>query len=95
MVRRLPPYVTPPTTSARPGVPLVKRLIQRLTMWEITPLAARVDQLQSATANSLLVVAEQVEELKEALAAAGAAAPAEVAGTATEATGRTATDRAG
>jgi glycosyltransferase involved in cell wall biosynthesis len=73
IVRRLPPYVPPPTTSARPGVPLVKRLIQRLTMWEITPLASRVDQLQSATANSLLVVAEEVEELKEALAAAGRA----------------------
>jgi hypothetical protein len=78
MVRRLPPYTTPPATSARPGVPLVKRLIQRLTMWEITPLASRVDQLQSATANSLLVVAEEVEELKEALASATrTAAPAE------------------
>lgn len=95
MVRRLPPYVTPPTTSARPGVPLVKRLIQRLTMWEITPLASRVDQLQSATANSLMVVAEEVEELKEALAAARAAAPADVTATAPEATGETATGRAG
>ena len=70
MVRRLPPYVTPPSTSARPGVPLIKRLIQRLTMWEILPLASRVDQLQTATANSLLVIAEEVEDLKAALAGA-------------------------
>jgi glycosyltransferase involved in cell wall biosynthesis len=76
VVRRLPPYVAPPSTSARPGVPLVKRLIQRLTMWEILPLASRVDQLQTATANSLLMVAEEVEDLKAALAAARTA-PAE------------------
>jgi glycosyltransferase involved in cell wall biosynthesis len=90
MVRRLPPYTTPPATSARPGVPLVKRLIQRLTMWEITPLASRVDQLQSATANSLLVVAEEVEELKEALASATRTAPP-----ADGTTEQTATDRPG
>jgi glycosyltransferase involved in cell wall biosynthesis len=85
MVRRLPPYVTPPTTSSRPGVPLVKRLIQRLTMWEITPLASRVDQLQAATANSLLIVAEEVEELKDALASSGGpTAPAEDGAAATQ-----------
>jgi glycosyltransferase involved in cell wall biosynthesis len=79
MVRRLPPYVVPPATSTRPGAPLVKRLIQRLTMWEISPLASRVDHLQAATANSLEVVAAELRQLREATGAV----PASPAGSGT------------
>jgi glycosyltransferase involved in cell wall biosynthesis len=67
LVRRVPSYTVPPTTSTRPGAPLLKRLVQRLTMWEITPLASRVDQLQTATANSLETVAAELRRQREVL----------------------------
>ncbi|MCZ2816403.1 glycosyltransferase family 4 protein [Modestobacter sp. VKM Ac-2984] len=65
LVRRVPPYVTPPPTSTRPGVPAVKRLVQRLTAWQIAPLISRVDHLQAATANSVALMAEQVRDLRD------------------------------
>jgi len=67
LVRRVPPYVTPPPTSTRPGVPAVKRMIQRLTAWELAPLISRVDHLQAATANSMVLLADQVRDLREAV----------------------------
>jgi glycosyltransferase involved in cell wall biosynthesis len=67
LVRRVPPYVTPPPTSTRPGVPALKRLVQRLTAWQLSPLISRVDHLQAATANSMVLLAEQVRDLREAV----------------------------
>ncbi|WP_222194122.1 glycosyltransferase family 4 protein [Modestobacter italicus] len=64
LVRRVPPYVTPAPTSTRPGVPAAKRLIQRLTAWQVSPLVSRVDHLQAATANSLALLAEQIRDLR-------------------------------
>ncbi|MGY1708225.1 glycosyltransferase family 4 protein [Geodermatophilus sp. SYSU D00758] len=80
MVRRLPPYVVPPATSTRPGAPVVKRLVQRLTTWQIAPLASRVDQLQAATANSLDVVAAEIRRLREETLAGTGAQPTPSAG---------------
>jgi glycosyltransferase involved in cell wall biosynthesis len=65
LVRRVPPYVTPPPTSTRPGVPAMKRLLQRLTAWQLAPLISRVDHLQAATANSMVLLAEQVRDLRD------------------------------
>jgi glycosyltransferase involved in cell wall biosynthesis len=81
LVRRVPPYVVPPPTSTRPGVPALKRLIHRLTAWELAPLVSRVDHLQAATANSMVLLADQVRDLRQTVDAQGATGPA-VRGTA-------------
>jgi len=79
LVRRVPPYVTPPPSSTRPGVPAVKRVVQRLTAWQLAPLISRVDNLQTATANSMVLLAEQVRDLRAAVHALPAAGPAATA----------------
>lgn len=55
-VRRLPPLVLPQPTSSRLGVTAVKRLVQRLTDWQVRPVAQHVDMLRTATARSLEAV---------------------------------------
>jgi hypothetical protein len=77
LVRRVPPYVAPPPTSTRPGVPALKRLIHRLTAWELAPLVSRVDHLQAATANSMVLLAEQVRDLRETVDAQSVTATAD------------------
>lgn len=52
-VRRLPPFVMPAPRSARPGVSLVKRVVQRLLAWELDPLAWQVNALRQATIEAL------------------------------------------
>lgn len=52
-VRRLPPFLVPAPRSARPGVSLVKRAVQRLVAWEIDPLACQVNALRQATIEAL------------------------------------------
>ena len=47
-LRRVPPLVLPPPVSARPGVSLVKRMIRRLTAWEVDPLVSHVNRLRDA-----------------------------------------------
>jgi glycosyltransferase involved in cell wall biosynthesis len=59
-LRHLPGYVEPPTTSARPGVPVVKRAIRRLTKWQLDPIVAQLGALQTAAARALEGAAEDV-----------------------------------
>ena len=46
-------YVEPPATSARPGVPLLKRTIRPLVKWQLDPIVAQVGALQNATIRAL------------------------------------------
>ncbi len=55
-VRRLPPAHTPAPTSSRLGVSAVKRLVQRLTDWQVRPLVQDVDALRTATVRALEAV---------------------------------------
>lgn len=59
-LRHLPSYVEPPATSARPGVPLLKRTIRRLIKWQLDPIVAQVGALQSATIRALEGAAHDV-----------------------------------
>lgn len=52
-VRRIGPLTPPPPVSGRPGVSLVKRLIQRVTYWQLEPISDQVNRLQRATADAL------------------------------------------
>ena len=47
-VRRLSPLVPPPAVSARPGASALKRVVRRLTAWELDPIVAHVNALQRA-----------------------------------------------
>lgn len=52
-VRRLPPLVLPGPVSARPGASIAKRLIRRLTAWQIEPVVGQLNALRSATVESI------------------------------------------
>jgi glycosyltransferase involved in cell wall biosynthesis len=47
-VRRLTPLVPPPPVSARPGASALKRVVRRLTAWQLDPIVAHVNALQRA-----------------------------------------------
>jgi glycosyltransferase involved in cell wall biosynthesis len=47
-VRRLAPLVPPPPVSARPGASALKRVVRRLTAWQLDPIVAHVNALQRA-----------------------------------------------
>ncbi len=47
-VRRLAPLVPPPPVSARPGASAMKRVVRRLTAWQVDPIVAHVNALQRA-----------------------------------------------
>ncbi len=68
-VRRLPPAHLPAPTSSRFGVSSVKRVVRRLTDWQVRPLAQDLDALRTATVRSLEAV-----EAELAARAAGDAA---------------------
>lgn len=48
-LRLLPPIVLPLPTSPRPWVARIKRLIHRLTAWQLTPLVDQLAELQKQT----------------------------------------------
>ncbi len=50
---RLPPLVRPTPTSARPGVGPAKRLLRRLLDWELAPVVAALNRLQTATTEAV------------------------------------------
>lgn len=52
-VRRLGLYAGATPTSARPGVSMVKRVIQRLTAWQVDPLAHQLNSLHTAVRTDL------------------------------------------
>ncbi len=47
-LRRVPPLAPPMPVSARPGASTLKRLVRRLTAWEIDPLVHQVNKLRDA-----------------------------------------------
>jgi glycosyltransferase involved in cell wall biosynthesis len=47
-VRRLAPLVPPLPVSARPGASALKRVVRRLTAWQLDPIVAHVNALQRA-----------------------------------------------
>jgi glycosyltransferase involved in cell wall biosynthesis len=52
-LRRLPTLTPAPAVSARPGASALKRLVRRLTAWEIDPVVQHVNALQRAVAEAL------------------------------------------
>lgn len=66
-----------PVDSARPGVPLVKRLIRRVVRWYLHYLAQQVTTLGLVLTRALRLLAQRVEALERAVpGAAGPAVPA-------------------
>ena len=47
-LRRLRPLAMPEARSARPGASALKRMIRRLTAWQVDPIIKQVNQLQQA-----------------------------------------------
>jgi glycosyltransferase involved in cell wall biosynthesis len=47
-VRRLAPLVLPPPVTARPGGSALKRVVRRLTAWQLDPIVAHVNALHRA-----------------------------------------------
>jgi|GEM_PF-3470475 len=52
-LRRLAPLSLPEPVAARPGVVSLKRLVRRLTGWEIDPVVRQVNRLQQAVIEAL------------------------------------------
>jgi hypothetical protein len=46
-MRRVPAFVLPDPGSARPGASTVKRVVRRLTAWQVDPLVARLNLLRA------------------------------------------------
>ena len=53
VLRRVPVLTLPPASSARPGAGLMKRLVRRLTAWELDPVVHQVNRLHKATIQAL------------------------------------------
>jgi hypothetical protein len=51
-VRRIAPLQLPPTTG-RPAASLVKRVVRRLTAWQLEPMVGQVNALRAATVESI------------------------------------------
>jgi glycosyltransferase involved in cell wall biosynthesis len=52
-VRRLRPLSLPEPSSARPGASFAKRLVRRLTRWEIDPIVRQLNRLQQVVIDAL------------------------------------------
>ena len=52
-LRRLTPLSMPQARSARPGASSLKRVVRRLTAWQIDPVIGQVNRLQQATIDAL------------------------------------------
>ena len=57
-LRRLAPLALPAPVSLRPGASVLKRLVRRLTAWQIDPIVGQVNRLREA----LLAALEQVDD---------------------------------
>ena len=57
-LRRLAPLALPAPVSLRPGASLLKRLVRRLTAWQIDPIVGQVNRLREA----LVVTLEQGDD---------------------------------
>jgi glycosyltransferase involved in cell wall biosynthesis len=52
-LRRIPPLNPPQPASARPGAAVMKRVVRRLTAWEIDPVVHQINRLRQATLDAL------------------------------------------
>jgi hypothetical protein len=52
-LRRLSPLGMPEARSARPGASGLKRLVRRVTAWQVDPIIGQVNRLQQATIDAL------------------------------------------
>jgi glycosyltransferase involved in cell wall biosynthesis len=78
-VRRLAPLVPPPPVSARPGASALKRVVHRLTAWELDPIVAHVNALQRAVVAMTDTLADGPATQREPRDADGGATDAEEA----------------
>lgn len=62
-VRRVGYVGLPAPTSARPGVGFVKRVVKRLTSWEVEPVVGHVNELRGATTEAVEGLAAQIADL--------------------------------
>ena len=46
-MRRVPPLILPDAASARPGASTAKRIVSRLTAWQLDPVVARINMLRA------------------------------------------------
>ncbi len=52
-LRRVTPLAMPEARSARPGASSLKRIVRRLTAWQIDPIIGQVNRLQQATIDAM------------------------------------------
>ncbi len=52
-LRRVPPLVLPSVASSRSSATLVKRVVQRLTAWQLEPMIREVNALRAATVEAV------------------------------------------
>jgi len=52
-IRRLAPLALPAPESPRPGASVMKRLVRRLTAWQVDPIVRQVNELREALVESL------------------------------------------
>ena len=51
----------PNTVSARPGISQLKRLVRRVTRWDVDPIASQLETLQRATIEAIVELEARVE----------------------------------
>jgi hypothetical protein len=61
-LRRVPSLNLPSTASARFGAGLTKRLVRRLTAWELQPIVEQVNVLQRAAVEAAELAAREADE---------------------------------
>lgn len=52
-LRRVPPLALPPTTSISPVAALLKKLVRRLTAWQMDPMVHHVNRLRQASIQAI------------------------------------------
>jgi glycosyltransferase involved in cell wall biosynthesis len=65
-LRNVPRYLAPPTSSKRPGVGTVKRLVNGAVSWRIDPLARHVETLRVAAVTAVDELQERLDDLDSA-----------------------------
>lgn len=58
-LRRVPSLALPPPVSGRPGASVLKRLVRRLTAWQLDPIVHQVNHLQHALVDALETLAAE------------------------------------
>jgi glycosyltransferase involved in cell wall biosynthesis len=61
-LRRIGPLSMPDARSARPGASAMKRVVRRLTAWQIDPIIGQVNRLQQAAIEAMVSDADRAAE---------------------------------